>query len=79
MLIILAAHTLLDVIGLVLQIWSLNPFGFVISLIISLISFFFIAYCLVRIGEAEGERMVMKCNVVSVGIARLVLNQPGNP
>ena len=40
--------------------------GIVIALILGLIGFFFISFCLAVIGDAEGERVVMRRNVVSI-------------
>ena len=65
MILTLACRTLLDVINLYRHVMSLQILGIVIALILSLIGFFFIAWCLATIGDAEGERTVMKYDVVS--------------
>ena len=66
MILTLASRTLLDVLGLWNNIVGLRVLGIVISLILGLIGFFFMAFCLATIGDAEGETVVMRRNVVSI-------------
>lgn len=66
MIVTLGSRTILDVLGLWNNLVGMKVLGVLISLILGLIAFFFVAFCLAIIGDAEGERMVMRWNVVSV-------------
>jgi len=63
MILTLASRTFLDVLGIWNNIVGARALNLVISLILGLIGFFFMAFCLARIGDAEGERVVMRRNV----------------
>jgi hypothetical protein len=66
MILTLASRTLLDVLALYENIMDMKVLGALISLVLGLISFFFVGCCLARIGDAEGERMVMRWDVVRI-------------
>lgn len=66
MLVALGCHTAFDLLTLFLLTITFNAVGLFVTLIISLIGFFFLAGCLATIGNAEGERIVFGKTVVSL-------------
>ena len=65
----LGARTLIQLRSLHEKFVSANLLEFIIELILSLMGFFFIAYCLAVIGEVDdGERTVLGYDVVSLGL-----------
>ncbi|TKW48893.1 hypothetical protein CTA1_4417 [Colletotrichum tanaceti] len=59
MYVILGIRTALSVIGVVRDITHARVAGFIIGIILGVIGFFFIAWCLAVIGQAEGRRKVL--------------------
>ncbi|KAK8108141.1 uncharacterized protein PG998_010154 [Apiospora kogelbergensis] len=55
----LAARTALAVFSLVFLFVGFHVSSFVVNIILDVLGFFFIAWCLARIGDAVGERRVM--------------------
>lgn len=64
MLVALGCHTALDAIALFLMAIHFDVIGLVIKGVLALIGFFFMAWCLGTIGNAEGERLVFGKMVV---------------
>ena len=64
MLITLVGNTVFEIIKLFHLARQSTALGFLIGLLISLIGTFFLIGCLTRIGDAEGERLVLGRNVV---------------
>ncbi|WYZ42432.1 hypothetical protein EsH8_VI_000131 [Colletotrichum jinshuiense] len=65
MYIILGIRTALSVIGVVRDIIHAQVASFILGIILGVIGFFFIAWCLAVIGQAEGRRKVLGIMVVS--------------
>ncbi|KAK6213489.1 hypothetical protein QIS74_09491 [Colletotrichum tabaci] len=59
MYVILGIRTAMSVIGVVRDIIHARVAGFIIGIILGVIGFFFIAWCLAVIGQAEGRRKVL--------------------
>ncbi|OLN97019.1 hypothetical protein CCHL11_02030 [Colletotrichum chlorophyti] len=59
MYIILAIRTALSIIGIVRDIIHSQVASFILGLILGIIGFFFIAWCLAVIGQADGRRKVL--------------------
>lgn len=65
MILILALRTALSVLSLISAIRAMNIAKIVIYAILSVLGFWFVAWCLAEIGEATGERQVLGRMIVS--------------
>lgn len=71
----LATRTALAVFSLIFLFVGFHISSFVINIILDVLGFFFIAWCLARIGDAVGERRVMGTLVVSSNLfPRLIIH-----
>ncbi|KAF2123091.1 hypothetical protein BDV96DRAFT_681665 [Lophiotrema nucula] len=61
--IILATRTAVSILSIMWGAWGNMIVSVIIGTILALIGFFFIAWCLARIGDAEGSRTVLGCKV----------------
>jgi hypothetical protein len=66
MIVVLALRTAISVWDVVWSGIKVQIVGLIISCILGVLGFFFIAWCLARIGEATGYRRVLGARVVSV-------------
>lgn len=66
MVLTLVSRSGLDILRLYDNIVGMRVLGLVIAMILGFIEFIFIGHCLARIGDADGERVVMKYNVVRI-------------
>ena len=64
MLIVLACHTAFDVVSILSKPIAQMPATILVKTVLALIGFFFLAGCLIAIGDAEGERLVVGCRIV---------------
>lgn len=67
MLAVLGVRTAMSVLSIILEAFGIHLVGLIIGIILGLIGFFFIAWCLARIGDAEGSRKVLGARIVSCG------------
>lgn len=61
----LGVRTALSILGVFFRAYSGSIGGMVVGSILAVLGFLFVAWCLARIGEAQGTRKVFGANVVS--------------
>ena len=66
MCIVLGSIVFFDFVSLTSALFKVHIAGFIIGLLIDIIGLFFIMGCLIRIGDAEGERTVVGKRIVSL-------------
>jgi len=65
MLAILGVRTALSILSIIWEAWGRRIVSFVLGSILAVLGFFFIAWCLVQIGDAKGYRKVLGMRIVS--------------